>query len=64
MKLTTLVIIGAPLPCFGENPYLDLIARKHLPRKAPAEAPLAEEPRPRQRSNAQIVQSIIRKGME
>ncbi|MDE0475062.1 MAG: hypothetical protein OXI50_10910 [Gammaproteobacteria bacterium] len=37
------------------------IARRHLPRKAPAQAPLplAEEPRPRERSNAQIVQSII-----
>ena len=46
------------------RPNAPRIARRHLPRKAPAEAPLAEEPRPRERSNAQIVQSIIRKGME
>ena len=46
------------------RPNAPRIARRHLPRKAPAEAPLAGEPRPRERSNAQIVQSIIRKGME
>ena len=46
------------------RPNAPRIARRHLPRKAPAEAPLAEAPRPRERSNAQIVQSIIRKGME
>ena len=46
------------------RPNAPRIARRDLPRKAPAEAPLAEEPRPRERSNAQIVQSIIRKGME
>ena len=40
------------------------IARRHLPRKAPAEAPLAKEPHPRERSNVQIVQSIIQRGME
>ena len=46
------------------RPNAPRIARGHLPRKAPAEAPLAEAPRPRERSNTQIVQSIIRKGME
>ena len=46
------------------RPNAPRIARRHLPRKAPAEAPLAEEPRPRERSNAQIVQSIIQRGME
>ena len=46
------------------RPNAPRIARRHLPRKAPAEAPLAEEPRPRERSNTQIVQSIIRRGME
>ncbi len=46
------------------RPNAPRIARRHLPRKAPAEAPLAEEPRPRERSNLQIVQSIIQKGME
>ena len=46
------------------RPNAPRIARRHLPRKAPAEAPLARETRPRERSNAQIVQSIIRKGME
>ncbi|WP_420449231.1 hypothetical protein [Candidatus Palauibacter sp.] len=46
------------------RPNAPRIARRHLPRKAPAEAPLAEEPGPRERSNVQIVQSIIRKGME
>ena len=46
------------------RPNAPRIARRHLPRKAPAEAPLAQEPRPRERSNAQIVQSIIQRGME
>ena len=46
------------------RPNAPRIARRHLPRKAPAQAPLAEEPRPRERSNAQIVQSIIQRGME
>jgi hypothetical protein len=46
------------------RPNAPRIARRHLPRKAPAEPPLAEQPRPRERSNAQIVQSIIRKGIE
>ena len=48
------------------RPGAPRIARVDLPRKAtlPAEPPLAEEPRQRERSNAQIVQSIIRKGME
>ena len=46
------------------RPNAPRIARRHLPRKAPGHAPLAEEPRPRERSNAQIVQSIIQKGME
>ena len=46
------------------RPNAPRIARRHLPRKAPAHAPLAEEPRPRQRSNAQIVQSIIQRGLE
>ena len=45
-------------------PNAPRIARIHLPRKAPAQAPLAEEPPPRERSNAQIVQSIIQRGME
>ncbi|MDE0692002.1 MAG: hypothetical protein OXI55_07120 [Gammaproteobacteria bacterium] len=42
------------------------IARRHLPRKAhaPAETRLADKPRPRDLSNAQIVQSIIEKGLE
>ena len=46
------------------RPNAPRIARRHLPRKAPAQAPLAEEPRPRERSNAQVVQSIIQRGME
>ena len=46
------------------RPNAPRIARVDLPRKAPAHAPLAEAPRPRDRSNAQIVQSIIRKGIE
>ncbi len=46
------------------RPYAPRIARRHLPRKAPAQVSLAEEPRPSERSNTQIVQSIIRKGME
>ena len=42
------------------------IARRDLPRKAqtPPEPPLAEEPRRRELSNVQIVQSIIEKGIE
>ncbi len=42
------------------------IARRHLPRKAqaPATPRLAEKPRPRELSNAQIVQSIIERGIE
>ena len=47
------------------RPGAPRIARVDLPRKAaPAEPPLAETPRRRDVSNAQIVQSIIRKGME
>ena len=42
------------------------IALKDLPRKAlpPAEPPLADKPRRRDVSNAQIVQSIIQRGIE
>ena len=46
------------------RPNAPRIARRHLPRKAPAQAPLAEKPHPRERSNTQIVQSIIRRGIE
>ena len=46
------------------RPGAPRIARVDLPRKAPAEPPLAKAPRPRERSNAQIVQSIIDKGIE
>lgn len=48
------------------RPGAPRIARRDLPRKAhaPAEPPLAEEPRRRELSNAQIVQSIIAKGIE
>ena len=46
------------------RPNAPRIARRHLPRKAPAALPLAEEPRPRERSNVQIVQSIIERGIE
>ena len=46
------------------RPNAPRIARRHLPRKAPAEPPLAEERGPRERSNTQIVQSIIQRGME
>ncbi len=46
------------------RPNAPRIARRHLPRKAPAQAPLAEAPRPRDRSNVQIVQSIIERGIE
>ena len=42
------------------RPNAPRIARRHLPRKAPAEASLGEEPGPRERSSTQIVQSIIR----
>ncbi|MDE2763610.1 MAG: hypothetical protein OXK74_12635 [Gemmatimonadota bacterium] len=48
------------------RPGAPRIARADLPRKAhlPAETPLADRPRRRDTSNAQIVQSIIRKGIE
>ena len=48
------------------RPGAPRIARGHLPRKAqaPAEPRLAEKPHPREVSNAQIVQSIIDKGIE
>ena len=48
------------------RPGAPRIARTHLPRKAhaPAEPRLAEKPRRRDVSNAQIVQSIIEKGIE
>ena len=46
------------------RPNAPRIARRHLPRKAPAEVPLAGEPRPREPSNVQIVQSIIQRGIE
>ena len=46
------------------RPGAPRIARRHLPRKAPAEPPLVKEPRPRQVSNEQIVQSIIEGGIE
>ena len=48
------------------RPGAPRIARRDLPRKAqtPPEPPLAEEPRHRELSNVQIVQSIIEKGIE
>ena len=48
------------------RPGAPRIARTDLPRKAhaPAEPRLAEKPRRRDVSNAQIVQSIIEKGIE
>ena len=46
------------------RPGAPRIARSHLPRKAPAEPRLVNELRPRQVSNAQIVQSIIEGGIE
>ena len=48
------------------RPGAPRIARGDLPRKAhaPAEPRLAEKPRRRDVSNAQIVQSIIEKGIE
>ena len=48
------------------RPGAPRIALRDLPRKAsaPAEARLAEEPRRRDVSNVQIVQSIIEKGIE
>ena len=47
------------------RPGAPRIARKHLPRKIEAGTPrLAEKPRVREVSNAQIVQSIIEKGIE
>ena len=49
-------------------PSAPRIARVHLPRKAtapaPDDAPLADKPRRGDVSNAQIVQSIIQRGME
>ncbi len=48
------------------RPGAPRIAHKDLPRKAsaPAEPRLAEKPRRSELSNAQIVQSIIEKGIE
>ena len=48
------------------RPGAPRIARRHLPRKAPApaEPPLAEKPRRGDVSNVQIVQSIIQRGIE
>ncbi len=46
------------------RPNAPRIARRHLPLKAPSEPPLADGTRRHDHSNAQIVQSIIRKGME
>ena len=46
------------------RPGAPRIARRHLPRKAPAEPQLARTPRRRELSNRQIVQSIIEKGIE
>ena len=48
------------------RPGAPRIARRHLPRKAqtPPKPQLAEEPRRRDVSNVQIVQSIIEKGIE
>ena len=48
------------------RPGAPRIARAHLPRKAQAQAepPLAAKPRRSDVSNAQIVQSIIQRGIE
>ena len=46
------------------RPGAPRIARRHLPRKAPAELRLAARPSLREVSNAQIVQSIIERGIE
>ena len=46
------------------RPNAPRIARRHLPLKAPSEPRLAESARPRERSNVQIVHSIIQKGIE
>ena len=46
------------------RPNAPRIARRHLPRKARAEPRLAEKSRRSHLSNAQIVQSIISKGIE
>ena len=46
------------------RPNAPRIARRHLPRKASGERRLAEKPHRREVSNAQIVQSIISKGIE
>ncbi|WP_420447281.1 hypothetical protein [Candidatus Palauibacter sp.] len=46
------------------RPNAPRIARRHLPRKARAEPRLAEKSRRGHLSNAQIVQSIISKGIE
>ncbi len=50
------------------RPGAPRITRRHLPRKrmaqVPANPPLVKKPSPRQVSNAQIVQSIIERGIE
>ena len=46
------------------RPNAPRIARRHLPLKAPSDPPLADKTRRHDVSNAQIVQSIIRKGIE
>ena len=46
------------------RPGAPRIARSHLPRKAPAEPRLVEKPSRGEVSNAQIVQSIIERGIE
>ena len=46
------------------RPGAPRIARSHLPRKAPAEPRLVEKHRQGEVSNAQIVQSIIERGIE
>ena len=50
------------------RPGAPRIGRRHLPRKrmaqVPANPPLVKKPSPRQVSNAQIVQSIIERGIE
>ena len=50
------------------RPGAPRIARRHLPRKrmaqVPANPPLVKKPSPRQVSNAQIVQSVIERGIE
>ena len=46
------------------RPNAPRIARIHVPLKAPSDPRLAENPRQRDHSNAQIVQSIIARGIE